>query len=630
MKRFVKSCVALAATFATLLTASDAAAVDFYLRGPGASLMEHDWDVHENLKFTAEGNNFSIHIDKLDGEFKISNKDWTINYGGQPNDITIGASCIKTGVSDGLNYIASDLANVDVSFTYTPGSDATEIKFIIDGRPIEDIRNEQTSGTLPIIYINVYKDAEHTALENEIIDKDLSHKNYFKFAEYWLDVNGCQWLIDLGAESVGSEDSPLPLQIKARGNYTRTGFSKKPFKLKLDKKQNLLAMTPKKSKHYALLAAADDNKGYLRNMVGFNLGRRIGLPWTPSQQPVEVFINGDYRGLYFLTESIRIGDGRVEIEELEDNAIDPALVSGGYLVELDNYDEENQIRLQEKPYANGDPTLRVTFDTPEEYSSIQYQFIQDQFTAMNDLIGDNDDRIWSYLDLDDAARYYLVCEIISHTEAYHGSTYLFRDRGENQKWHFSPLWDCGNAFNGPTDNHFFNSITYGNTWIHTLIKNKKFRKKVEETWKWFMSNCYNGLLEDIDAFVEHVTPATVYDHRRWSSAPLPNSDNRTPVVDNRDMQSRSRTVKNHLSEKLNWMKNTFGEYSDNLYGEPERDATPAAELPSYITSGTNGILVSPSSADAEYFNLQGIRVENPEPGIYIRVQNGESSKVVVK
>ncbi|MDE5806987.1 MAG: CotH kinase family protein, partial [Muribaculaceae bacterium] len=149
--------------------------------------------------------------------------------------------------------------------------------------------------------INVYD--EDGNYDDEVISKDLSHKNYFN-GSYWLDLNGCEWLEAEGAASIGDKDNPLPLQIKARGNYTRKAFSKKPFKLKLEKKQSMLGLS--KSKHFAILAHADDFFGYMRNFTGFNLGKRIGLPWTPWQQPVEVIINGDYRGLYFLTESIRV------------------------------------------------------------------------------------------------------------------------------------------------------------------------------------------------------------------------------------------------------------------------------------------------------------------------------------
>lgn len=156
----------------------------------------------------------------------------------------------------------------------------------------------------------------------------------------------------------------------------------------------------KGSKHWAILAHADDTKGYLRNFTGFALGERIGLPWTPRQQPIEVVINGDYRGLYFLTESIRVGDGRVPVEELDDNEENRTLISGGYIVELDNYDEDesSQIQMEEKGKSDQfKDMLRITFDTPEEYSALQRRFISEQFTAINDLIGDDSDDMWRYL-----------------------------------------------------------------------------------------------------------------------------------------------------------------------------------------------------------------------------------------
>ena len=462
------------------------------------------------------------------------------------------------------------------------------------------------SGTLPVLYINVYQVDANTGkpvvdgegkkvLNNEVIDKDLAHKNYFS-GEYWLDVNNCQWLKDLGAASVGSASAPLPLEIKARGNYTRTGFAKKPFKLKLGAKQNLLNMNAngKTSKHWAILAHADDSYGYMRNFVGFRLGEMIGLPWTPRQQPVEVVINGDYRGLYFLTESIRVGDGRVPITELGDEVSDPALISGGYLIELDNYDEPeaSQIQLEEKGQGlNGQEVdkLRVTFDTPELYSTLQRRFVTDQFTTMNDLIGENSDDLWKYMDLDDAARYYIVEEVVSHREAYHGSTYMYRERGEGQKWHFSPLWDFGNAFNGNTDAFFYNCDEYGNTWIPSLRVNNKFNEKVKATFQWFINkdvdgsaSPYDRLQTEIDAYVSHIKAAALQDVKRWKGAPKPNSDNATDVVDNSDIDNDKTSVKNHLNSKINWLK---GQWGSAELDEPARDTTEAAPLPDYAKEG---------------------------------------------
>lgn len=252
------------------------------------------------------------------------------------------------------------------------------------------------------------------------------------------------------------------------------------------------------------------------------MGQRIGLPWTPAQQPVEVVINGDYRGLYFLTESIRIESDRIDITELDDNVEDGTLVSGGYLVELDNYDEDNQIRMTEQSYIGGyTDVLRITFDTPEEYSDLQRRFITDQFTAMNNAVGSCSDNLWAYMDMDDAVRYYIVNEMVSHVEAYHGSTYLFRDFGEGQKWHFSPLWDMGNAFNGATDNYIYRNSPFGNTWIASIRENYKFFDRMRDTWMWFMTNRYDGLIEDIDAYVGLIAEAAKTDRARWRNAPYP-------------------------------------------------------------------------------------------------------------
>lgn len=597
-----------------------------YVRG---QFSNGDWACHDNYggvsyRFTRDGDNYSITLPSLNGEFKISSTGWNYNYGGNTGGISIGASATIDGTANGENLIANNLTDVTIKFTLSleNGFDTnTPITFTVNGvTPPLGI-----SGTLPVLYINV-KNADGT-YNNEVIDKDLSHKNYFA-GEYWLDLNGCEWMEAEGAKSIGSAEEPLPLEIKARGNYTRKGFSKKPFKLKLGKKQNMLGLTPDKSKHYAILAHADDNKGYLRNFTGFNLGKRIGLPWTPGQQPVEVVINGDYRGLYFLTESIRIGDGRINITELDDNVSDPNLASGGYLVELDNYDEENQIRMEEKGQAPVyKDMLRITFDTPEIYSDLQYKFVKDQFTAMNDLIGDNSDQLWGYMDLDDAARYYIVEEIISHTEAYHGSTYMFRDRGDNQKWHFSPLWDCGNGFNGSTDNFFYNTSPFGNTWIPSLRLNDKFNAKVRETWKWFMSNRYDGLLEDIDNYTAHISEAAKADRRRWKDQPLPNSDAATPVVDNSDMNSRKLDVTNHLANKINWLKSQFGDYAvGGPYTEPARDTTPAATLPPYVT-GVEDVTADSADSTPVYYNLQGMKVDTPAAGnIYIVVRSKSTTK----
>lgn len=464
------------------------------------------------------------------------------------------------------------------------------------------------TGTLPVLYINVYD--ENGGFDNMIINKDLDHKNYFSNAEYWLDVKDCQWMIDeFGAKSVGSAEEPLPLAIKARGNFTRKGYSKKPFKLKLGDKQNLLGINRagKTSKHWALLAHADDKFGYMRNFVGFRLGEMIGLPWTPNQQPVEVVINGDYRGIYFLTESIRVEKGRIEIESLDDEVSDPALISGGYLIELDNYADDAVVTL--KDGSDNNRNLYITPDTPEVYSDAQKKFINEQFTTMNNLVNSgitkwdetSKDGLWSYLDLDDAARYYVVEEIISHYEAYHGSTYLFRDRysekNGNGKWHFSPLWDCGHAFDGPTNGYFTQAAPYGNSWINGLRGKTQFMDKVKATFQWFINDGkinngkipYDQLCDEINAYADHIAEAAKQDRKRWENAEKPvdywhEGLGPQDVVDNSDMESMKSKVIDHLNKKITWLKGQWGSGSAES-AEPAKDQTLAADLPDYVLPG---------------------------------------------
>lgn len=476
---------------------------------------------------------------------------------------------------------------------------------------------DPTSGTLPVMYITVYDDNGQPT--DELTDYELSHKNYFK-ATYWLDLNGCEWIAAEGAATIGSADAPLDMQIKARGNYTRTGFSKKPFKIKLDKKQTLLGLS--KSKHFALMAHADDSYASLRNFAGFTLGARIGLPWTPSQQPVEVVINGDYRGLYFLTESIRIDSDRIDIREGNDNETEAEYISGGYLVELDNYPEapESQIVMAEKSCVEGHylDALRITFDTPEVYSELQRRFVTEQFTAMNDAVGECSDDLWRYLDLDDAARYYMVRELVSDVESFHGSTYLFRDHGEGRKWHLSPLWDMGNAFNGPTDGYFYNHDPFGNTWIPSMCANPTFMSKVRDTWMWFMTNGLDDLAEVTETYVNHIAAAQALDQERWTSADIPR-----PSVRVGNPAAARQKVLDHIAAKARWLATQWGAYAGLApVDEPRRDTTEAAPLPEYARTGVESVTVDRPCMPDTYYNLLGQPVAHPAKGA-LYVHNGK-------
>ena len=595
---------------------------EIYLRG---SFNGNNWGIDENYHFSRNGNEYSLTVMGLSGEFKISGTDWRYNLGAvREEDCQVKGSCVVDGARNGKNFNISVNSPVKFEFTYDSDSDMsalTPIRITFES----DDDNPLVSGMLPVVYVNVFDEDGNP--DDEILSKELNHKNYFT-AEYWIEIpETCSDTF----QEIGNSENPLPTQIKGRGNYTLKAFSKKPFKLKLEEKQNLLGLSPEKSRHYALLAHADDEYGFMRNFTAFQLGKKIGLPWTPSQVPVELIVNGDYRGVYFLTESVRVEKGRIDITKQKDSETDPYNATGGFVVEIDNYDSENQIKVEEKGVGVDDGRLmRLSFESPEVYSDLQLKFIEDQFNEINHLIETDSSDLWGYLDVDDAVRYYLVNELIGHVEAFHGSTYLYRDRGEAEKWHFSPLWDCGSSFNSRFDDYFYNDTFFHTVWVRSFLKNKQFRQCLQATWLWFMSEKYGEIDSELRAYAALLERGAVSDARRWKNVSVPQVDGAQKVADNSNMEDKLFKVLTYLDKRTKWLSTVLGDYSVGRFDEPTRDTTPPAPLPSYMTD-SNSVEEVFIDCEETYYNLQGVRIMNPSTGkIVIRVKDGKAEKIVYK
>jgi hypothetical protein len=354
------------------------------------------------------------------------------------------------------------------------------------------------SGTLPVLYIQT---------ENK---EPITSKDYYLNATYYLDAIGLE-----GYESIGSASAPLTMEIKGRGNYSWTGFDKKPYRIKLADKQPLLGM--KKSKHFALLAHADDSndrKGFMRNAVGFELSRMIGMTYTPDARPLEVVLNGDYIGLYFLTEHIRVDKDRVNIVEQEDEETDNEKITGGWLVEIDNYDDDPHITIKE----GGKTTMWITYKTPEVLSPQQEQYLTEQMKLIDNLVyGDkNSDELWNYLDMDALAKFYIVQELTDNYESFHGSCYLHKELGENEKWYFGPVWDFGSSFNRDKSQYMYQGDVWHNHWIPEICKFPAFMNRVKEVWNEFYNGDYNNIYNFIDTHENLIAQAAVKDKERWS------------------------------------------------------------------------------------------------------------------
>lgn len=430
------------------------------------------------------------------------------------------------------------------------------------------------SETLPVLYINTNGNAPITSKENYVD------------ATCYLDA------LDLdGVEPMGSAEQPVALQIRGRGNYTWSGFDKKPYRLKFEDKQTVLGMH--KSRHFALLAHADDHAGFMRNTIGFEVSRRVGMPWTPSQQPVELVLNGEYRGLYFLTETVRVAGSRVDIVEQMDEESVAENVSGGWLVEIDNYDDDNQIKLQE----SADRTLRVTYHSPEVLSNIQRDYLTQQWQQIVSTVYASDKRSteWEqHIDMDILARFYVVQEVMDNQESFHGSCFVYKDFGDDTKWTFGPVWDFGNAHQRGSDRFIWQQPQFGNTLIDQIVQFPRFMDCVKRHWTLFYTRQYPTLADYADDYAASIEQAAVCDAAKW------------PQYGNADEIGRERQFMQKLAAKVAWLYRQWGTVT-------EVDRAP-------LMNGEERVV------SVAAYDLQGRRVEKMNGGIYIiRIQYADGT-----
>lgn len=371
------------------------------------------------------------------------------------------------------------------------------------------------SGTLPVLHID-------TENHEPIVSKEV-----YINANYWLDPMSAE-----GIEALGSDSEPLPMQIRGRGHSSWRG-PKKPYKIKLGQKTSIMGMP--KNKHWALLKPTENT------VAGLQLGHIMNMAWTPSFRPVEVVLNGDYIGLYFLTETIRIDENRVNIYEQQDGETNPDLISGGWLVEVDNYRDECQITIPENDKWN----LTLRYHSPEDLSDAQLKWLTNEFKAINAAIysPDKTSTEWEeYIDVESMARFFIVQEVMDNPDGFHGSFYLHKNLADNAKWVAGPIWDLVCYNREKTDYTFRMKVHYGITphWIGEIIQYDSFCKSVKTVWEEVYPNKLNKIFDNIDDVVLPLDAAWRNDCERW------NEDS------SQTAQLRADRIKNALRLNIEW------------------------------------------------------------------------------
>ena len=353
-------------------------------------------------------------------------------------------------------------------------------------KPGEDPVEEPTVGGLRTLYINTPGGAGITSKENWTENCSLKLVN----------VDG----------SVSYENATV--SVKGRGNSTWWSYPKKPYTLKLPAKSDLIGTG--EGKRWVLLANWMD-RTLLRNDVAFELARRTSLDWTPSGEFVELYLNGQHQGNYWLGEQIKTGKARVQAD---------------FIIEMDTYYDAtwrfySSYGKRVNQRATGMP---IGVKEPDDED-----MTQELFTTLKDLVKGVEESLYQgkgswqdKLDADSFADWYLVHEITYNGEPNHPKSCYFHFR--DGIMYAGPVWDFDwFTFQLNTNGLFIPESIY----YSKLLKDAAFVAILKSRWQ-TLKPSFQTIGTYIDAKAQLIKESAEADKAMWPCWSTVNGDESLP------------------------------------------------------------------------------------------------------
>jgi len=373
---------------------------------------------------------------------------------------------------------------------------------------------------------------------------------------------------------VSSQPYELKGKIRGRGQST-WGQPKNPYKVQFSndaayaKVPDFLGM--QKNRNWALLADYFD-RSLIRNKLALSLGNSSvfsdGLKWTPSGQHLEVWLNGDYVGVYLLTEDIRIDPARLNIKKMSSKAGDND-VDGGYIVEVDS-------RLD--CYKGDDVDLQLVIPTGEEIcidTPDEEAITPAQLGYIKGLLLQASADLWQHgrivlLNPPSYADWYLIQELLRNNDAvFVSSDWMWKDTEaavdpKDRLLNMGPLWDFDRAAGNVNYNNNWMTegcwvtrpIFYGN-WFSRIFDNRDFLELTLARWKAKRPALERFINASIDTYVRRLAQAQERNFARW---PIFGTTMTNYYVFGNHAEEVA-FVKRFLNERMDWL--------DRAYATPE-------------------------------------------------------------
>lgn len=328
--------------------------------------------------------------------------------------------------------------------------------------------------------------------------------------------------------------------IKTRGNNIEnlisSNFLKMPYSIQLMKEADLLEMGG--AKKWILLSNPFDMSN-LRNKIVYDFAEKVGLAYSPECRWMDLYLNGEYAGLYLLCERNEIHPERVNISE-----------EGSFLV---SQELEFRLEQQELPYicTEWGNTLRIQNSTLEQTELERiWKCVEKAIWADDSIDPETGKHLTELIDLDSWVKKYLIEEVFGNLDGGRVSQFFYMDGNDSErKVYAGPVWDYDMTMGNPTiankmaPNMFFVNVPtdqWGSPWFHELYQNELFNQKITETFERdFLPQLEKLLDEGIAQYVDEISAAAQMNQVRWSSA---------------DFYEQAELIRCYMTERLAFLK----------------------------------------------------------------------------
>ena len=341
------------------------------------------------------------------------------------------------------------------------------------------------------------------------IDIDIENGEMVQSKDYYLNAT-----ITIDGAGVFPSMEPTPVQIKGRGNssWSSWAWDKNPYRLKFEEKQKPFGLT--KGKNWVLLANKQSGS-MTSNAIGMKAACLVGTAGANHIVPVELYMNGEYRGSYNFTEKVGFSNNSIDLDD----------ETGAALLELDTYFDETY-KFHSAYY--GLPVNIKEPDFSEGGTHLTQQMIEDDFNAFMQTLKSGKE-IAGLVDIDMLGRFLMVNDLILNLEPHHPkSTFLYKEfvGNSDSKFVFGPVWDLDWAFGYEMSRSYFQSDYISSYWNARTMESTQFVKDLRnvskqldkvyyQLWVQFRKQALQELIDYCDDYYAYARPSLEHNATMW-------------------------------------------------------------------------------------------------------------------